>query len=63
MPPDASYFIEGKAKFGEIDLPDASERLVKKGDFDMVVKGVVGTNPNPASKVKVDIEYGNAEFD
>ncbi len=56
---NASYKIEGEAKYCKIFYPDNSSvsRIIE--NTEMQVNGIVGDNKNTTSKVKIDTKYGH----
>jgi hypothetical protein len=61
MAAGASYQLDGKAKFGDIDLPDGYSKLIEKDDFSMEARGMIGNSSG--ATVSIDVEYGNIDLD
>jgi hypothetical protein len=55
---DASYNIEGYAKYGGINYPDSPEVEAIKDKKELKVKGFIGTDRNSGSSVNINTSYG-----
>jgi hypothetical protein len=55
---DASYNIEGHARYGDINYPDNSEVDAIKNKTELKVKGSVGSDKNSGSAVSINTSYG-----
>ncbi len=60
--PDASYKLDGYAKYARINYPDNSKvnRFNENNEFR--VDGLVGTDQNTGSEVKITSKYGNVKL-
>ncbi len=60
--PDASYKLDGQAKYARISYPDNStvNRFNENNDFR--VEGVVGADQDTGSEVKISSKYGNVKL-
>jgi len=55
---DASYGIEGHARYGGINYPGNSEVDAIKDKQELKVKGFVGSDRNSGSSVSINTSYG-----
>lgn len=61
--PNASYMIDGYAKYADIDYPYESRVSRIKESTSLRVEGLVGTDKNTKSVVKVESKYGNVDLE
>ena len=62
MDKDASYSIEGYAKYGDINYPDNAEVDAIKDKKELKVKGFVGSDRNSGSAVSINTSYGTIKL-
>ena len=55
---DASYSIEGHARYGNINYPDNEEVDATKDKNELKVKGFVGSDRSSGSAVSINTSYG-----
>jgi hypothetical protein len=59
---NASYKIEGLAKYGNISYPSNSRVNRFQETTELRVEGVIGSNANTTSKVEIDTKYGSIKL-
>lgn len=60
---NASYNIDGTAKYAGIDYPEQSRVNRIKESTSLSIEGLIGTDKNTKSSVKVRTRYGNVDLD
>ncbi len=58
----ASYKIEGKADYGDINYPDSENINRRKDNTDLEISGIIGRAKNPKAKVTLQTRYGNIDI-
>ena len=61
--PDASYKIDGDAKYAHINFPDKGRVNKFNENNEEKVNGTVGSNPNPKATVKITTRYGGVNLE
>jgi hypothetical protein len=61
--PDASYKIDGDAKYAHINFPDEGRVNKFNENNEEKVNGTVGNNPNPKATVKITTRYGSVNLE
>jgi len=61
--PNASYNIDGYAKYADIDYPHEGRVSRIKESTSLQVEGLVGTDSNTKSIVKLQTKYGNIDLE
>ncbi len=56
---EASYRIEGEAKYAKIIFPDNNRVNTVNENNEMRVEGIIGNDAQPSSKVNISTKYGN----
>jgi len=63
LSPEASYKLDGFAKYSDIVYPQANARVSRiNEDNELQVKGTIGPNQNPRSAVTISASYGNVRL-
>jgi len=58
----ASYKIEGKADYGDINYPDSKNINRRKDNTELEISGIIGRAKNPKAKVELQTRYGDIEL-
>lgn len=60
---DASYKIDGEAKYGKIHIPSNAKVSRIEENTELTINGLVGTDQNTSSVVKIYTRYGSVHLD
>jgi len=58
----ASYNIEGKADYGNINYPDSEKLNRRKDNTELEISGIIGRAKNPNAKVELQTKYGDIDL-
>ncbi len=60
---NASYKIDGYAQYAKIRIPSGSKLSRIEENTKLTINGLVGTDPNTSSVVKINTKYGSVHLD
>lgn len=60
---NASYKIDGYAEYATIQIPSGSKLSRIEENTKLTINGLVGTDPNTSSVVKINTKYGSVRLD
>ncbi|MCD6566871.1 MAG: hypothetical protein J7K53_13115 [Bacteroidales bacterium] len=60
---NASYKIDGNAEYAQIHIPSGSKLSRIEENTKLSINGLVGTDPNTSSVVKINTKYGSVHLD